>query len=180
MVVRGEICEDQAMRLGWDLVLLSAALVSVSACAKPDAPPASDDVLVLEVGGEQASLREALRAMGRQVGPPRQLRPVEASSEPADVRASAGPAPSASVAVEAAPAGVRAEEPSPPSPAAVTSEWVIVELEERDRHLGDVARRHLGSERRYLDIMRWNSIDDAQAKRLRPGHRLKLKRSELR
>jgi len=137
-------------------------------------------MLVLEVGGEQASLREALRAMGRQVGPPRQLNPVKASSEPADVRGFAESAPSASVAVEVAPAGARVDEPSPPSSAAVTSEWVIVELEERDRHLGDVARRHLGSERRYLDIMRWNNIDDAQAKRLRPGHRLKLKRSELR
>ena len=57
---------------------------------------------------------------------------------------------------------------------------MIVELLEEDRNLGDVAKRHLGSSRRYLDIPRWNGIDDAQARRLRAGHKLKLKRSELR
>ena len=57
---------------------------------------------------------------------------------------------------------------------------MVVELLEEDRNLGDVAKRHLGSSRRYLDIQRWNGIDDAQARRLRAGHKLKLKRSELR
>ena len=58
-------------------------------------------------------------------------------------------------------------------------EWVIVKMKQGDANLGDVAKRHLGSSRRYLDIQRWNGIDDEQAKRLRVGHELKLKRSEL-
>ena len=114
-------------------------------CPRPAPEAPTGNRLVLEVGGEQTSLREALREMGRPVGAPKRLRP-------------APPA-------------------QPLAPA--EQEWVIVKMKQGDANLGDVAKRHLGSSRRYLDIQRWNDIDDEQAKRLRVGHELKLKRSEL-
>ncbi|MEC9047520.1 MAG: hypothetical protein VYA51_05860 [Planctomycetota bacterium] len=154
---------------------LVLVLGAAGACAKPAPEPPSGDALVLEVGGQQSSLRESLRSMGKEVAPPRRLRP-------------AAPAPQVEPARQARPAAPPSEDAAdvdppaqaPPQPNPAESEWVVVELLEEDRNLGDVAKRHLGSSRRYLDIQRWNGIDDAQARRLRAGYKLKLKRSELR
>lgn len=149
--------------------------MAAASCAKPAPEQHSGDVLVLEVGGEQSSLRESLRAMGQEVAPPRRLRPVAPAPlvEPL-------PLPQQRVA-PVSPAPAEDRQPAPPQPAAAPQEpeWVVVEFLEGDRHLGDVAKRHLGSSRRYGEIQEWNGIDDAQARRLRPGHSLKLKRSEL-
>ena len=146
------------------------------------------DVLSLEVGGEHASLRGALVAMGRDVAPPERLRPVEqqpasspgdalaggpargAEPEPLDPGGARRPDPSARPAVEPL-------EPEPPPPA--VSEWVTVELP-KDETLVHIARRHLGDGNRFLEIMKWNGLSEAAARRLRPGHPIRIKRSELR
>lgn len=168
------------MRHLWVLAFLTATLSLITACAKPAPKPSTGDCLVLEVGGEQSSLREALREMGRPVGGPKRLRspppaPVTpANSAPFDAARQSQPA-----VVPDDPFPFQAASSAPPPTLASDQEWVTVRMERGDANLGDVAKRHLGSSRRYLDIQRWNGIDDAQAKRLRVGHELKLKRSEL-
>ena len=62
-------------------------LGAAGACAKPAPEPPSGDTLVLEVGGQQSSLRESLRSMGKEVAPPHApvLKPYLAET-PAGVR----------------------------------------------------------------------------------------------
>ena len=168
------------MRHVWDLAVLTATLSFAAGCAKPAPETPTGNRLILEVGGEQTSLRDALREMGRPVGAPKRLRPSQpapltsARSEQFDASPSGRPVDrvddQAGTQAPVAPA-------QPLAPA--EQEWVIVKMKQGDANLGDVAKRHLGSSRRYLDIQRWNGIDDEQAKRLRVGHELKLKRSEL-
>ena len=179
MVAGGLICEDRRMRHVWVLTLLSAILSFVAACAKSAPEVPTGNRLVLEVGGKQSSLREALRDMGRSVGAPRRLRP--APPAPVTLAAPVGRSSVADAPLDRGvdQAGDRAAFDAEVSPAVADQEWVIVKMEPGDANLGDVAKRHLGSSKRYLDIQRWNGIDDEQAKRLRVGHELKLKRSEL-
>lgn len=146
------------------------------------------DVLSLEVGGEYASLRGALVAMGRDVAPPKRLRPVEQqpASSPGDALAGGsargaepeplGPGSARRLDPPAQPA-VEPLEPEPPPPA--VSEWVTVELPNKETVV-DIARRHLGDGNRFHEIMKWNGLSEAAARKLRPGHPIRIKRSELR
>ena len=180
MVARCPICEDPAMRHVWVLALLTATLSFAAGCARPAPEAPTGNRLVLEVGGEQTSLREALREMGRPVGAPKRLRPAPPApltSARRELFDAAPPRQPVDGADDQGGAQVAAAPAQPLAPA--EQEWVIVKMKQGDANLGDVAKRHLGSSRRYLDIQRWNDIDDEQAKRLRVGHELKLKRSEL-
>ena len=164
------------MRQGWVWAALGLAAVATSSCGEPAAAATSPDLLVLELGGQQASLRESLRAMGRPVAPPRRLRPE--SAQPAAGSARPRPAPVDPPAER--PAQVNAPVVADP-PAAVPpalSEWVWDELRV-DETLGHAAYRLLGSSRRYREIMEWNGIREGEERRLRVGFRFKLKRTEL-
>ena len=162
------------MRQGWVWAALGLAAVATSSCGEPAAAATSPDLLVLELGGQQASLRESLRAMGRPVAPPRRLRPE--SAQPA--AGSARPAPVDTPAERPAQvnAPVVADPPAAAPPA--LSEWVWDELRV-DETLGHAAYRLLGSSRRYREIMEWNGIREGEERRLRVGFRFKLKRTEL-
>ena len=184
MVARCPICEDPGMRHFWVLALLLATLSFAAGCARPAPEAPTGNRLVLEVGGEQPSLREALRELGRPVGAPKRLGPAPPAPltsarreafDAAPTRRPVGGPDDRPVDRDRAHAAVAPAQPLAPA----GQEWVIVKMEQGDTNLGDVAKRHLGSSRRYLDIQRWNGIDDEQAKRLRVGHELKLKRSEL-
>ncbi|MFN3241221.1 MAG: LysM peptidoglycan-binding domain-containing protein [Planctomycetota bacterium] len=170
------------MRQGWVWAVLCAAFQLLASCAKPVEATVHEDVLVLEVGGQQASLREALRALGREVGPGHRLRPAEPEvqrpvatprRDPAEARRR--PEPQRQPEPQPDPRPV--EQPPGPAPEP-ESEWVVVELKQNET-LIHVARRHLGSGTRWNEIVAWNGFTAPQLKRLQIGQPIKLKRSEL-
>lgn len=176
MVVAASICDDPGMRQGWVWAVLGAAFSVLASCAKPAKAAVHEDVLVLEVGGQEASLREVLQALGRDVGPGHRLRPVEEQPEPRPVDPSRQKLP-----VQEEERRDPQPEPPPPQPEPEPepeSEWVTVELPKGET-LIHVARRHLGNGTRWGEIVEWNGFTAAQLKRLRIGHPIKLKRSEL-
>jgi nucleoid-associated protein YgaU len=181
VAARASICEDPGMRrMRWWAALFVLFGLAAS-CAEPVQDVDRADVLSLEVGGEQASLRAALLALGREVAPPVRLRPAP-QVEHDDRPAAAGPA--GELVEESAPTEVAPQpEPQPTpqeeAPAPVESEWVTVTLP-KDETLFHIARRHLGDANRYREIMEWNGLTEAAARRLRPGHEIRIKRSELR
>ena len=164
------------MRQGWVWAALGLAAVATSSCGEPAAAAVSPDLLVLEVGGQQASLREALRSMGRPVGPPRALRPEGAPAVPGPARPR--PAPVDPPVAPDAPVADPAVVDPPVEQPQVLPEWVWDELRV-DETLGHAAYRLLGSSRRYREIMEWNGIREGEERRLRVGFRFKLKRTEL-
>lgn len=144
-----------------------AACFLTAACAESNAGSrASDGVLVLEVGGEQASLREALHAVGVEVAP----RP---RAEVTDVP----PGP-----VEQVPPPGPGEQPQPqpqPTPAPAPQEtWFTVEMKSGDS-LIQIAKKHLGNGNRFRDILKWNGWSEDDALTLRPGTKVKLRRDAL-
>jgi len=155
---------------------------TLGGCAEPAQAAPPEDTLVLEVGGGQASLRESLRAMGREVAPPRLLRP---ASQPRSPRGQQLSDDAPVVGVRPAPPAERGDVPpapivEPPAPApAPLDEWVWAELLQ-DETLSHASYRLLGTSKRFREIMAWNGIpDEAQARRLPTGYRFKVKRTEL-
>lgn len=131
------------------LVLLAGA-----ACGGEAAAGQVGDRLVLEVGGEQSSLREALRAAG--VTPA----PRDAQPEPEEPRKAS--------TEEAPPAPPPTPSPEPPPPA-----WFEVTLADGDTPI-HLARRHLGDANRFREILALNGWDESDARRLRPGQKVKI------
>jgi hypothetical protein len=148
-----------------------AAASALGSCGEPAQAATAEDTLVLEVGGGQASLRDALRSMGREVAPPRLTPPAAAPEGPAHA-GPAAPREAAARPVEPSP------EPSPSPPPEALEEWVWVELLE-DETLSHASYRLLGTSRRWREIMAWNGIQEADLRRLRAGFRFKVKRAEL-
>lgn len=139
---------------------------------------------MLEVGGDQPSLRAALLARGSEVAPPHVLVPVEVAGPGTGPGGTRTPAP-----YEVVPPGP-GEQPDPadnpvdPNPDDVTptpppaSEWETVTLPEGET-LIHVARRHLGDGRRFHEILKWNGWTDSDARRLKKNQPVKIKRSEM-
>jgi nucleoid-associated protein YgaU len=145
------------------LLLTVATAAGWTACGgEAHAHAVGDGTLVLEVGGEHASLREALVAAGVTVAPPQRI--VTRVETPA-----VGPTPAGVGADPAADATAPAHGPrvsaSPPER--------TVELREGET-LIHVARRTLGDGRRYQEIMALNGWSEADTRRLRPGQKIKI------
>jgi len=141
------------------LATWALACGTLGGCAPSEAGASPvDGVLVLEVGGEQSSLRQALVAAGVDVAPA-----VRREATPIDAGASAPPAESP------------AESPPPgpqPEPG-VAADHVVVELG-RGETLMQLAKKHLGSSNRYHEILERNGWTEADARRLRPGQLVKV------
>lgn len=195
------------MRQGWVWAVGTAAVSVLSGCgAEPVQAAPLEDVLVLEVGGEQPSLRAALVAMGRDVGPGHALRPrtfVETLDPNGGGPYSPGegrvPGQDPSVGDgdgEGGPSegygtdgqgseGPRSgegdrtpdEPPIDPEPP-VESPWVIVKLPKYET-LTHIARRYLGDGRRFDEIMEWNGWSEPDTRKLREGQEIRIKRSEM-
>lgn len=138
-----------------------------AACARHEATANPvDGVLVLEVGGEQSSLRQALVAVGVDVAPAH-LREVRRESvEPEPV-----PAPTDAPAPRATPQPRHAADDGP-NPAE-TADHVVVELGKGET-LMQLAKKHLGSGTRYHEILEKNGWTEADARRLRAGQLVKV------
>ena len=186
MVTQAEFWQDSCMRQGWLWVLGLTAVVSGVACDGASARGADQpNTMVLEVGGSQPSLREALIAQGISVRPGRQLS-APSKSGFADLEGTDGGQqgivgrPSEDVG------GVRSTEELPQEPEVSPdrvlpqeSEWVVVVLRE-DETLTHVARRCLGNGHRFYEIMKWNGFSEQDTRRMAVGTAIKIKRSEMR
>ncbi len=186
MVTQAEIWQDPCMRQGWLWVMSLAAVVSGAACDDASARGADQpDMMVLEVGGSQPSLREALVAQGISVRPGHQLSaPSESgfvdlegagSEQQGNVGGPSGDGD------DVRSTGELSQEPevSPDRVLPQESEWVIVTLREQET-LTHVARRCLGDGGRFYEIMKWNGFSERDTRRMAVGAAIKIKRSEMR
>lgn len=137
----------------------------LAACAQRAEAAAGDGVLVLEVGGDGASLRAALRSAGVEPAAPA-------------VVAALGDAPGAGdgrlpEAVRSAPV------PAPRAPAPPPNEepsWFTVTLADGQTPI-HLARKHLGDGNRFREILALNGWDENDARRLQPGQAVKIPRA---
>lgn len=181
------------MRQGWAWAVAGAAVGLLGGCSQEALPATTPaNVLVLEVGGEQPSLRAALTALGRDVGPMHQLVPAAADAgydgvgdrhsgdlapypfEGGTGGGGEGPGPDRD-----GPQPYPVDPEPQPTPQPAPSEWVTVPLPEGET-LIHVARRHLGDGRRFHELMKWNGWTDDDARRLKSNQPVKIKRSEMR
>lgn len=149
---------------------LACLLLGSLGCTSSDgAPKLSDGVLVLEVGGEHPSLRDALVAHGVTVAPARLLRPEGSApvSGGEESRSEAEPAPAPEPEPRTGPVA------PPPEPAA---SFVVVKLA-RGQTLIHLAKKHLGDGNRFRDILALNGWTEADARRLRENQDVKIPRA---
>lgn len=145
------------------LPCLTAACSDGHAAAVP-----SDGTLVLELGGDAASLRGTLAQFGVAVDRPHLLReqpaaPPEPARMPVVPRAEGPVGGGSEVPVEPPPA--------PPPEDALDHFVVILAPRETLSHL---AKRHLGDATRYPEIMQLNGWTERDVLRLRPGREVKI------
>lgn len=139
----------------WQQRIVVAVVAGAAACGRGGGVAArAEDRLVLEVGGAQHSLRAALLAAGVRIEPVRSKDP-EAADE----------------AVPTSPrhAGTVDEPPPEPAPPA----WFEVLLAEGQTPI-HLARRHLGDGNRFREILALNGWSEDDARRLRPGQKVKI------
>lgn len=182
MVVSGRIWQDPCMRQGWVWAVMIAAVGSFCSCNQKVAVAATPgDVLVLEVGGEQPSLRAALVALGREVGPAYALAPRPVVDPNSHVASDVPPdSPLGPTIPQSPPPEVPGPgNPQPEDQPEPESEWVTVPLPEGET-LIHVARRYLGDGRRFGELLEWNGWSDGDARRLKRDQPVKIKRSEMR
>lgn len=147
------------MRFSW--VVAAVGLLLGAGCGS-NAPAPSKNALVLELGGDNRSLRAELAAAGVVIvplAPPQQEEPLR-TEEPGSVT-DGPPAP--------APTPVPQPEPAPP----VVKDVPTTKLRDGET-LVVIARRHLGDGRRWRDLMEWNGWTEAQLTKLPIGTTVKL------
>ncbi len=142
----------------------------LTACADSNAAArATAGTLVLEVGGQQSSLRQALLAAGITPSVAQRLRDVDV--EPAPEQPAAVPPPRE----QASPAS---HEPTPapiPTPAPpVERDTPLVVILGEGQSLMHLARKHLGDGARVSEILQLNGWSEADARRLLAGQKVKL------
>jgi len=159
------MCEDACMRslLPWCVLVVGAWLPSCSESAAATVP--GDGTLILEVGGQQDSLREALAAAGITIAPAQRVRDVEVRQEPV-------PEPDGGV-----PVPPTAEEPmvrpDVVQPPVVEPQWKTVALK-RGQTLIHLAKEHLGNGNRFRELLECNGWTEAQARRLPEGTKVRV------
>ena len=187
MVTQAVFWQDPLMRQAWLWVVGLAAVVSGAACdgKSADGSDEPSDIMVLEVGGTQPSLRAALIAQGVTVTPGYQLsQPSEGGV--ADLERVDGRQQHTVNGSDQGVGGLGSAEKSSQEPVAIPdpalpqeSEWVVVTLRENET-LTHVARRCLGNGHRFYEIMKWNGFSDRDTRRMAVGTAIKIKRSEMR
>lgn len=140
---------------------MAGVCVSLLACGEPADPRDSEDLLVLELGGDHEALSRALL----------RLRGTPAPAAGPAAAPAAGPTagPTGEGAVETPlPAAERQAEAEPPPP-----EIFSVYLRQGETLYG-LARTHLGSGARWRELLELNGWSEAQAGQLPVGTMVKL------
>lgn len=169
-------------------VLGGAVCLVLASCAQR-APRhlAGDGELVLELGGGGASLSRLLQKSGVELLPAPQPLPQPAPrSDAKDAPVSQAAEASAKRSADKDKAddellgnsGVKSAK-EPESKAAAKSEaegdYEVVEVAlGANETLMDLASKHLGTARRFKDIMKWNGWTDRDARRLKAGTKVKI------
>ena len=137
--------------------------------------PAGDGALVLELGGNQPSLRKALERAGLAVPPPVDLSPAVTTPAPAAGDADAPKqAPSARRGSEEGPKSPPPPPTTPPpAPTPAEQAFTTVVLAE-GQTLIHLARKHLGDGNRFRDILELNGWTEVESRRLKPGTKVKI------
>lgn len=134
------------------VTLWPVVLSGLAACGRPAAAARGEDTLLLEVGGEQGSLRQALVAAGVPLAPR-----AASITEPMPL-----PEPREHVPPDA-----------PPVPAVTPPDHILVELG-RGETLIHLAKRHLGDGNRFRDILTANGWTENDARRLPAGQLVRV------
>jgi nucleoid-associated protein YgaU len=151
------------------VVVLAAGLAACGGDAP--LPSGGDGVMVLELGGEQASLRGALAKAGLKVDPPIQLVVEPPAPPPVDETPPREPEPKPKQEPP------RDGEPSAPPDGAPKVDdapaFTTVTLGE-GQTLIHLARKHLGDGNRFREILTLNGWSEAESRRLKPGTKVKI------
>ncbi len=126
---------------------------------------AGDGELVVELGAPNGSLAASLERLGYTSAP-----------RPLKVQVDLESAPAPDLGPDDVPVEQGGQQVQPPAPAAEPAGWIEVELGE-GQTLMDLAMEHLGTSRRYLEIMEWNGLSDRDARRLKVGQKIRLLKS---
>lgn len=152
-------------------LVAASAFAVVSACGKSASLPAGGDgTMVLELGGNQASLRGALAKAGIQPAPPIALidEPAPAPAPRPDDADGRKPTP----APDQQPAPQLAPDDAPPKPSDEPA-YTTVTLGQ-GQTLIHLARKHLGDGNRFREILELNGWSEAESRRLKPGTKVKV------
>lgn len=193
VAVDGVRAQDAAMRR-WIL----GGFVSIVAAACAQRAPqrlAGDGELVLELGGAGASLSRMLQKSGVELLPsPLPVPTPEASPEDSSKTGTAVDASSQGSKKDASD-GVAAggpkpddakktdepkssDEPKPdakkPTEGAEPGTEIVEVVLGANETLMDIASKHLGTAKRFKDIMKWNGWNERDTRRLKPGTKVKL------
>lgn len=150
-------------------LVAASAFAVVSACGKSASLPAGGDgTMVLELGGNQASLRGALAKAGIQPAPPIALIDEPAPAPRPDDAADRKPTP----APDQQPAPQPVPDDAPPKPSDEPA-YTTVTLGQ-GQTLIHLARKHLGDGNRFREILELNGWSEAESRRLKPGTKVKI------
>lgn len=152
----------------------SCLVLLLAACERGAAVVHADE-LVLEVGGARPSLRAELQSRGQTVGLPQRVRVEPVVPPPApvpqpDPAPDPAPDPQPQVDPQPRPIPIPLPEPTPtPTPPA----FKVVKLK-KHQTLMHLSQEHLGTTRRWKEILALNGWSEAQANRLREGLDVKI------
>lgn len=149
--------------LPWCVLVVGVWLPSCSESAAATVP--GDGTLILEVGGEQTSLREALVAAGVTMAPAQRVRDLE-------VRQESAPAPDAADPAQQPPEEPVAGPEVVPPPAAEPQFKTV--LLKRGQTLIHLAKEHLGDGNRFRDLLECNGWTETDARRLAEGTKVRV------
>ncbi len=150
--------------LPWCVLVVSACLPSCSESAAATVP--GDGTLILEVGGQQGSLREALAAAGVTMAPAQRVRDLEVRQESVPVLDGAGQDPKQPPEPVVDPDQV-------PLPTPTEPQFKTVSLK-RGQTLIHLAKEHLGNGNRFRELLECNGWTETQARRLPEGAQVKV------
>jgi nucleoid-associated protein YgaU len=145
----------------------------VAACAqRPPARIAGDGEFVLELGGSNRSLAASLRALGVELLPARAApEPQPQDGNQAGNESDGGVDGPGADGSSAPDAGER--DPGTDREAAAGPAWIEVRLASKQT-LMDLAKEHLGTSRRFQEIMELNGWSDRDARRLKVGQVVRI------
>lgn len=143
------------------LLLLSSLLVLPACGGEAAAAPSPDGTLELTVGGDARSLVGDLRELDVELLPQREPQVPAPRLEPPQTGS-----PHEQLTPEPQP------EPPPPEP-----DYFTVELKQ-GQTIGALAKEHLGTSRRYQEILDLNHLTEAAARKLRPGAKIRIPKQQ--